>query len=678
MAKVLQQQQSVVSGSAEEKQYLDRLTRDILDMNVDFVDFVSKSKASKEYVAQRTDSINNDYNQRLMMMITMPLRRGCNKESILQSIGVAAGAMLFNKEFRKSCSATVQNLMYPYVSAIADRSKPGGFWDTQRRKLSMAQNGRLPLTPESAAVMHLGFCKNAYNLMREPGADRDKILKDYKSAVTTLRSMAKDDGISPDVLNQSIRTIAGQLIERDPKLSICFEELSFRGVKRGAGKVENMTETWKGEYLDASGEAFAGAFNPRVPRTREEYGAVFAKFFSEQFDSCKTPEALADKMRTKEHKQLRDGYMDLMMQDGMAIEQVHEYVTEYMRQGVDAWCNKNGIRTKDGSKRSQPRKEGPGKQPNRQPNEKSGPRPGQDKGHRKESPRASNGHKPEPPEDNVRAIRAAGAKLKKSMQDILSGCDSADDIFGKLTSKDAAEAWNAYKSETDGVPWSKDVPEERRKSSSDTYRGNWANVNIRKVMQYQLKGTYFDTWDGNVGLAAVAKVDVGNAKLGSKTYEEPDQAFFDKLNKATEHLAIVPELRQSVIMHACRNNMVAFHDNLVKECSTSKEFMAADPDGSKREREMRKYEKYFESIGIPDEMRGKAVAMTFDRARDESTVGWCKAKHVAFHFDKRFDGEYSVAFGRRQLSPADDSLDEAFADKVQDMAKEHDEAELGV
>lgn len=350
MAKVLHQQQSVTAGSMEEKQHLDHLTQDIMNMNVEFVDFISKSKASKEYVTQRHDSINNDYNQRLMMMITMPLRRGCNKDAVLQSIGIAAGAMLFSKDFRKSCSATVQNMMYPYVSMLADKSKPGGFWDKQRQKLSVAEKGRLPFTPESAAVMHLGFCKNAYNRMREPGADREQVLKEYKEAVQTLHSMARDDGISGEVLNQSVRTIAGQLIERDPKLAVCFEELSMRGVARGQGKVENMYETWQGEYLDSSGKPYKGSFNPRIPRTSDEYGRVFSKFFSEQFQDCKTTEMLTDKMKSPEHKQLVNKYVEFMRQDGMKIEDIRTHMMGYMRQGVMDWCDRNNIKTKDSHK----------------------------------------------------------------------------------------------------------------------------------------------------------------------------------------------------------------------------------------------------------------------------------------------------------------------------------------
>lgn len=364
MAKVLHQQQSVTAGSMEEKQHLDHLTQDIMNMNVEFVDFISKSKASKEYVTQRHDSINNDYNQRLMMMITMPLRRGCNKEAVLQSIGIAAGAMLFSKDFRKSCSATVQNVMYPYVSMLADRSKPGGFWDKQRQKLSVAEKGRLPFTPESAAVMHLGFCKNAYNRMREPGADRDQVLKEYKEAVQTLHSMARDDGISGEVLNQSVRTIAGQLIERDPKLAVCFEELSMRGVSRGQGKVENMHETWQGEYLDSSGKPYKGAFNPRIPRTPDEYGRVFSKFFSEQFKDCTTTDMLTDKMKSPELKQLCNNYVKFMLQDGMKIEDIRTHMMGYMRQGVMDWCDRNNIKTKASQKPGpNPQTKKPGSEP---------------------------------------------------------------------------------------------------------------------------------------------------------------------------------------------------------------------------------------------------------------------------------------------------------------------------
>lgn len=366
--KVLHEQQNVVSGSVEEKEYLDRLSRQIMDVNVEFTDFISKADASHKYVAERADAINSDYNQRLMMMITMPLRRGCSRDAILQSVGVAAGALLFSKDFRKSCSATVQNMMYPFVQAKADKAGPNSFWSKQRDKLAMAEKGRLPLTPESAAVMHLGFCKGAYNKMREPGADKAKVLKDYKLAVKSLQTMAFDDGISGDVLNQSVRTIAGQLIERDPRLAVCFEELSIRGVSRGAGKVEDMVETWRGEYLDSTGNEFKGSFNPRVPRTKDEYGRLFSNFLNKQFENCKSTDELIEVMKQAEHKQVRDKYMECMMQDGMTPDQIRTNVTQYLNKGVNDWCVKNNIKTKGQSgPRPQSGHKGPSKKGTKRP-----------------------------------------------------------------------------------------------------------------------------------------------------------------------------------------------------------------------------------------------------------------------------------------------------------------------
>ena len=417
--------ETVLSGSPDERQYIESLTRQLADVNEEFVDFVARSKACSKNVLGRRELINSQYNQRLFMMISRPLQRGVNKESLLETIGVAAGAMLMSPDFRKACSASVQNIMYPYVQKMAERSKPGSFWERQAVRMDMVEHGgRLPLTPQSAAIMHLGFSRNAYNKMREPGADVSQIMQDYQEAVDTLYNMAQEDGLSSRDVHRSVRTIAGQLIEKDSRLATCFNELAFDDVVRGQGEVRADCTVWRGEYLDRKGKPFRGAFTPREPmdadhyataldrvkkasfkdcktsdemyevlssekqvETRQKYmtamftdglsdkdvkqvmgrhmddmyGTMFEKLCQESFSECKSSDEVLAVLESDEAKDKRSKYIELMFNDGLDDRAVQACVSKYIKEGVLDWAHENGIELKDDPTRKK-EKEDPKKQ----------------------------------------------------------------------------------------------------------------------------------------------------------------------------------------------------------------------------------------------------------------------------------------------------------------------------
>lgn len=411
----------VVSGSADEKQYLDELSQKIMDVNEEFVDFVARQKSSDALSKQRASLLNNQYNQRLFMMLTTPLRQGLNKRSLLMTIGIGAGAMLMSPDFRKSCSASVQNMMYPYIEKLAQNAKPGSFWARQKNRMELAANGgRLPLTTESAAIMHLGLTKNAFNKMRQPGANVDKINEDYQKAMSSLNEMVGADGLDMSEVQRSVRTMAGQLMERDPKLAMCFAETSVYGIKRGPGQVKDDGVVWRGEFVDGKNREFNGTFAPRVPmdaakweKTLEEfyydetkdcetsqdvmkvlsspefkqnrrmrmdamftdgldekavrkctgsymdhmYGSMFNMYCNELFKDCKTRDDMLGALKSDKGQDDRRKYLEVMLDDGLSEEQVRAGVRKYMNKSIQNWADWHGIDLANDKSKKQPQKD---------------------------------------------------------------------------------------------------------------------------------------------------------------------------------------------------------------------------------------------------------------------------------------------------------------------------------
>lgn len=368
-----------VSGSASELKRLKDLNDRVTDMQMDMADFTGRGQlwldTDNKNVPAEMSAQNKMFQNRMMMMCVMPLAQGINKESLAQSMGMYIGMMAFNPEFRRNIVAK-QGELYKKMAGGGDAyaySKDSTLKERVEKALAKGNNGRVPFSQESAACMEIGLSREAYAKMREPGANPEEVMQQYRKAQNTLYELAERDGVSKEDVQKGARIMVGKFTERERDLmgddySINggmierqYQELGFDTVvqsdaspreeyrlNKETGLMESHTiHTWEGGYHDhKTGEPFEGSFGPRMPSDLDFYADHQANFIKDHLMSVEasTPEDVIDVRNTLIHAAKRvsanvNGEEAPPLPDDIKDDAIHNralhYYTKYMRMAIE-------------------------------------------------------------------------------------------------------------------------------------------------------------------------------------------------------------------------------------------------------------------------------------------------------------------------------------------------------
>lgn len=299
----------IAAGSEAEKKQVADFRKSIADEQFDMLNFTAEGQkwlADQEPKSQSSqmDMFNKMYQRRMMMMCVMPLTRGLNSDTIIQSVGMYVGMSLVNKEFREATQKTFHNALGNLYNVAANNIES----EKWRKKLSpekreaeverlkafrdkhlaAGNDGRVPYSPESAAMTDLKLSFEAYKQMCANRNDPDKIKEiqdNFASARETLHLMAKADGVSPEEISQNVRVMVGKMSDYHPEVNYLYSELTSGGVEKadfydqkvarfdekGNAAGVDTIKVWTGEYVDKNGDAFEAPFTPRVPMSDKDF-----------------------------------------------------------------------------------------------------------------------------------------------------------------------------------------------------------------------------------------------------------------------------------------------------------------------------------------------------------------------------------------------------------------------
>lgn len=334
----------VVAGSPEETQYLNELKDNIVNVDVSFMDYnASVNQFDNDYDSQM-NRMNAMYYRILLGQCVRPLMNGINPTTVMQSVGMYAGAALINKEFRQSCQTMVQQQLYPIADKLPMR------WQNK-----MMLNHELPIGLESAAMMQLSWAKQAYNDMRKPGANADDIMTEYNKAIDNLQDRCTKNGIATEDLNKMVRIKVGQLAQKNPAVLTLFNETVYQNVTmdsfhnethyvQGEHGVEKyVAAVWSGEFTDNSeakngqqGTPYTGSFTPRQPCNMSDLLTGYKDLLS-GMQKCETVKDL-DKFFTN-YDVNGALYGRMMVSDGADINKVDEAMGNINRKCMTEWID---------------------------------------------------------------------------------------------------------------------------------------------------------------------------------------------------------------------------------------------------------------------------------------------------------------------------------------------------
>ena len=367
-----------------------KLQYDYINFGKDMSIYADKNRFSKS-----VNDYNKKYTRDMLNMCVKPLRKGVNKDSIFECVGMYIGMSLVSKEFRKGVRNEVTSALYPIAESYGNTrnnidefnmkflsnvngyferftGKKSGFIDNivnlsdnaiKNRKLNMweykngvlkAENsGYLPLSPDVAAMVQLSFIKQAYDDMRVDGADVNKVMENYNRSSELLYKLAyQRDNISREQLDFNVRVLAGRLSCQYGYTDRYFSELAFGHVGKSAGyDVKfgdgSVHKVWRGEYTTRNNnDCYKGGFTPRVPNSLDENLKFLEETLNSMYSTCHTMEDIKKCNANFKESPLID-YFNYVLSDDLTKfddkEQVSDLINKSVAKCCDVWLENNPV-----------------------------------------------------------------------------------------------------------------------------------------------------------------------------------------------------------------------------------------------------------------------------------------------------------------------------------------------
>lgn len=347
----------------DEMDYFNELKTSINNYDVNYLDYIKKSidwnKNAHEFMDRNSENCRI-YQHYLMTMAFRPIFRSNEPGSTAQGVGFFIGMYLASSDFRHFCKDAAYRTVIPFLDRQTERHGPNSKWSSYRQALQdQITGGRPRMTGRSAALMKLGMMQRAYDDMRLPNANPEKIMTGYNRAIHMFDRHCKKDGISEESLNRNIRVIVGEISEKDPTYCSFINEFADGTVNRKHDPYKKNlflnTETdeveeyqvWNGDYSSPNGKKYTGGFTLRPPFQEGKYEDYFTNKFTKDLMACETSEdvhnvynsvVVAQETVFKEHKDYDNkARSDLKYHDEYALDMT--WLSDDLKNASPYFCN---------------------------------------------------------------------------------------------------------------------------------------------------------------------------------------------------------------------------------------------------------------------------------------------------------------------------------------------------
>jgi hypothetical protein len=310
------------------------------NLKMDYIDFAKKAtdwKANNDEQANLLRMQNRKFYIAMVGLCAIPFRDGVNTRSVATSLGMYTAMCMFNKGFRKELGPEhlANKVLYPYLDKMAEKFPNSNFVqkrDKMRMKMAIeTNNGRLPLTAETAAMNKIGWIEKAYDDMRAHPENATEIIEGYNKSVDLLNELCERDGVDYDEVNRLMSGMIAIRSDRNPNYYKYFAEFNNGEANMlytvQTGKDENGNTVMYAQSqpqmrngkliyaMDRDGNPYSGGFSPRFPNSEADYAKMsyqYCKDYAGHFDNKPSEygEQLSDMVFNFQQSQQADMFMD--------------------------------------------------------------------------------------------------------------------------------------------------------------------------------------------------------------------------------------------------------------------------------------------------------------------------------------------------------------------------------
>lgn len=376
---------SVQVGSPAYNRHLNKLEDDVAAAGKEMVFFADNMQewSNPKTAEAKARKWNDQYCEYMINLCAGPVSMGLTGESVMESIGLCVGMAVVSKDFRSRINAHARNALLPisekmatnraaFMDKVCPRGKGEmsrqeeveGKYEVRRQHYQAALNGgRVPLTEEAVGTKYLGFCQQAYTMMRQDTPDmadlrvqigdarakgedmraerlqgqldmlekqrNESVMNSFNKASSTLQTVAEMDGISQDMFVHGVHKVYGKMVDRHPEMEAMFAETAFGDVDKHYVEVTDkktgrISHYWDGEFMNKeTGEPFRMLMTPRPPYTRSQCVGRIADVYGSIYEKCDTMEDI-DRLHQNSQFAMMEPYFYKIAKDDLGHVAVSE------------------------------------------------------------------------------------------------------------------------------------------------------------------------------------------------------------------------------------------------------------------------------------------------------------------------------------------------------------------
>lgn len=288
---------------------IDALGTEFGDIGMDMVQFTVEGQA---WLDMTSDGRTNEQRmmsklmqRRMLLACAGQLRGGLTAENICSAFGMYIGMCAVNPEF-KAMTKQIKADVLGKVLESSDKYENGTYYGKnpimkgiakkRDKYLQAANQGRMPFTPDTAAVADIRLMKEAYEQMRDGQHNPEEVMQKYQDAKDTLEDLMSADGVTKSDMIYSKRVLLTHMAKKDEFYQTMVDELGYDKWfkkesenerilaydEKGKPMIQNVN-VWRGEFytydehgmMEDVGEN--ADFNIRKPMSELDFAKNVAK-----------------------------------------------------------------------------------------------------------------------------------------------------------------------------------------------------------------------------------------------------------------------------------------------------------------------------------------------------------------------------------------------------------------
>ena len=303
---------------------MQELTALIQRRQIEYINERSKAQSIEDNQARL------DFTRDMLKTMAKPFKNGVSTNAIFQALGTYMIMSYVHPDIKSDIPTAFGTMLEPYAAKLAAINPK--FQNFYEKCASVSRGGRLPYTPETAAMDYVALSLKYYNDIREPGLSeqaKDAIREQFANDKDALESAIERDDLDMNDVTIMQNRIVANLVLNSPNARKCFDLFGpdanrFEMIKADSIYTQNNGYIIPDTGFDIDGSG-AHLFKVREPYSYQSYHDMLfdclKDTYGDTLNQKRTGAGLSDESKYQMYE--ASVMFNAMRDDGFTDEQIN-------------------------------------------------------------------------------------------------------------------------------------------------------------------------------------------------------------------------------------------------------------------------------------------------------------------------------------------------------------------